>query len=79
MALQWFHYTGSNPADPADYTKYGSSAPSDCSAPRQQLCAIQADDDGGGNEPVLDNAILLEMVQALQNQSNTTNVFLKPR
>ncbi|SKB97098.1 hypothetical protein SAMN05660841_03360 [Sphingobacterium nematocida] len=78
MALKWFHYTGSDPASPSDYTLYGSSAPSDCSTPRQQLCAIQAEEDSN-SEPVLDTAIALEMVQALQNQTNTANVFLKRR
>lgn len=78
MALQWFHYTGSDPADPNSYTLYGSSAPTDCSNPRQQLCAIRTDD-GGGIKPVFDVDIALEMAQALQNQTNTANVFLKPR
>ena len=78
MALQWFHYTGSDPAEPNDYTLYGPSAPTDCSNPRQRLCAIRADD-GGGTTPVLDLSIFQEMTQALENQTNTANVFLKPR
>ncbi|MDR2284776.1 MAG: hypothetical protein LBE37_16290 [Sphingobacterium sp.] len=79
MALQWFHYTGTDPGNPSSYTKFGASEPTDCSAPLEQLCAIRADD-GGGTQPVLDSTILVEMVRALQNQSNVTNkVLLKQR
>ncbi|SKB96132.1 hypothetical protein SAMN05660841_03318 [Sphingobacterium nematocida] len=78
MALKWFHYTGSDPANPSDYTVFGSSAPSDCPGTPQMLCAIRADEDTNA-EPVLDTAIALEMVQALQNQTNTSNVLLKRR
>ncbi len=79
MALQWFRYTGSNPASPSSFTKHGEDPPTDCSTPRQQLCAIQADDNSGSPEPVLDVDIALEMAQALQNQTNTGNVLLKAR
>lgn len=78
MTLQWFHYTGSNPSLPASFTKFGEDQPTDCSTPRQQLCAIQAEE-GSGSKPVLDVDIALEMAQALQNQTNTANVLLKAR
>lgn len=79
MALQWFRYTGSNPASPSSFTKHGSSAPTNCGSITERLCAIQADDNGGGPEPVLDVDIALEMAQALENQTNTANVLLKTR
>ncbi|WP_286862708.1 MULTISPECIES: hypothetical protein [Sphingobacterium] len=73
--MAWFSFTGSDPADPADYT-LSSSQPS-CTGTPQQLCAIQATNNGG--HPDLDTNILSEMVQALNNQANTTNVKLKVR
>ena len=79
MALQWFHFDGGDPGISTNYTKYGSSAPTDCPGSPRQLCAIQADDNSGSPEPVLDVNIALEMADALQNQKNTTNVLLKAR
>ncbi|MEJ5145380.1 hypothetical protein [Sphingobacterium sp. MYb388] len=75
MATQWFTYSGTDPADPTNYTAEGTSAPT-CSGTPQQLCAIHTENNGG--EPDLES-IALEMVQALQNQVNTTNVKLKSR
>ncbi|MDR6783283.1 hypothetical protein ABTW24_22800 [Sphingobacterium thalpophilum] len=74
--MSWYSFTGSNPANANDYTLV-SGTPS-CSTPTQRLCAIQANDDGS-NHPDLDNAILSEMVQALDSQNNTANVRLKAR
>lgn len=78
MASKWFQYDGGDPTNPINYTVIGTSAPTNCSTPPEQLCAIQADD-GGGTQPVFDLEIALEMVQALQNQENTDNVLLKNR
>jgi|GEM_PF-1428749 len=78
MALQWFRYSGSNPASPSSFTKHGSSAPTNCGSTSQQLCAIQTEEDSN-SEPVLDVDIALEMANALQNQTNTSNVLLKAR
>ncbi|MDH5825853.1 hypothetical protein [Sphingobacterium faecium] len=74
--MPWYSYTGSDPADSSHYT-LSSGTPS-CQDPQEQLCAIQAADNGN-NEPELNIPILSEMVQALQSEANTTNVRLKER
>lgn len=74
--MPWYSYTGTNPADSTHYT-FQSTEPN-CGTNQQQLCAIQAADNGN-NEPDLDNTILSEMVNALNAPGNTTNVRLKPR
>lgn len=74
--MNWFTFTGSDPADSTHYT-LATGTPS-CVNPQQQLCAIQATNNGN-NEPDLDIAILSEMVQALNASGNTTNVSLKKR
>ncbi|MFD2553096.1 hypothetical protein [Sphingobacterium tabacisoli] len=79
MALQWFKYNSGNASDPASYTKHGATAPTDCSTPTQQLCAIRAEEDTNA-KPIIDNTILIEMVNALQAESNKPGfVLLKPR
>lgn len=76
MASQWFNYTGSDPANPNHYS-LSTTTPA-CIGDTEQLCAIQAENDGN-NHPDIDLNIALEMVQALQSQANTTNVKLKER
>ena len=75
--MAWFSFTGSDPANPNDYTLAGSSAPN-CGTKQEQLCAIQATNDGN-DHPELDVTILSEMVQALNAPANTPNVKLKAR
>lgn len=77
MAIQWFSYTGSDPADPNHYTPVGGTAPS-CTGAKQQLCAIQTETNAS-SEPVLDLNISLEMNRALQNQTDRPTVKLKSR
>ena len=75
--MPWYSYTGTNPALSTQYTLVDEGE-LDCQNPQQQLCAIQATDNGN-NEPDLDITILSEMVQALNASGNTTNVRLKKR
>lgn len=74
--MAWFKLKDNgNPTDSQDYT-LESSQPS-CPG-TQEVCAIQADNDGS-NHPVINEALLAEMTQALQNEAPTTNVKLKDR
>lgn len=75
--MSWFEYTGSDPADSAHYTLV-TNEPTNCGSDEEQICAIQALNDGADN-PVLDIAMLSEMVRALNVPENTTNVRLKKR
>lgn len=63
----------SAPANPASYS-LASGTPS-CTGD-QNICTIEAANDGSGR-PVLNSAILGEMVTALNTHSNTANVSLK--
>ncbi|WP_144243337.1 hypothetical protein [Sphingobacterium sp. ML3W] len=74
--MNWFKLTGTDPSNPSHYTLV-SSAPI-CIAPPQRLCAIYALNDGSG-QPVITDALKNEMINALQNQVNTTNVLLESR
>jgi hypothetical protein len=74
--MEWFSFTGTVPGNPEHYTLTGS-APA-CQDPQQQLCAIQAENDGN-DEPILDVTILTEIALAVNNQANEPNVRLKER
>ncbi|MCW2259597.1 MULTISPECIES: hypothetical protein [Sphingobacterium] len=74
--MSWFNFTGSNPSNPAHYTLLPGT-PS-CNAPTQQMCALQAMNDGAGN-PVITDALKNEIINSLQNQVNGVNVNLKTR
>lgn len=74
MAL--FNFTGSDPSDPAHYTF--SLTPPACIGATQQMCALQAMNDGFNN-PVITDALKNEIINSLQNQVNGTNVRLKTR
>lgn len=74
--MAWFSYTGSDPADSTHYTLVTNEP--NCGTDEEQICAIQALNDGNGN-PVLDIPMLSEMVRALNVPENTTNVRLKIR
>lgn len=63
------------PAQPSSYSPAPTSPPPSCSGD-QNICTINATDNGSG-QPILDVAILSEMVTALNNHSNTSNVSLK--
>ena len=73
--MAWYSLTGSNPANPNDYT-FQSSQPSCPGA--EQICAILATA-SGANKPVITQALLEEMVAALHNGAATANVKLKDR
>ncbi|AIM37004.1 hypothetical protein KO02_10090 [Sphingobacterium sp. ML3W] len=75
MAL--FALTGLNPSNPAHYT-YITGTPPVCANPTQQMCTLQADNDGSGL-PIITPALKDEMINSLQNQVNGPNVSLKSR
>ncbi|MNT82322.1 hypothetical protein D3C72_2220360 [compost metagenome] len=65
--------TGGDPVDPQDYTLQASQ-PS-CSG-SNQICAIQATDNGSG-EPVLSPTLKDQMIQALHSRTSNATVSLK--
>ena len=76
ITMAWFSYTGTDPSNPAHYSAPSSTPPS-CTSPTQQMCALQADDDGG--EPIITDTLKDEIINSLQNQVNGPNVKLKKR
>lgn len=74
MAL--FNYTGSDPSQPSSYT-LATGTPS-CSSPKQQMCALEADDDGNGS-PIITEDLKDEIINSLQNQVDGPNVHLRSR
>lgn len=74
--MAWFNYTGTDPSQPSHYTLIAGTPT--CAVPTQQMCALQAMNDGGGN-PVITDALKNEIIFSLQNQVNNTNVRLKSR
>lgn len=74
--MNWFQFNGGNPADSTNYTLVGSAPV--CASPEEKICAIRTTKDSSSN-PILDVAILSEMVEALELEYNTTNVRLKKR
>ncbi|MEN5193449.1 hypothetical protein [Sphingobacterium faecium] len=75
--MSWYPFTGSNPADPAHYAAPVATPPT-CSSPTQQMCALQAEDNGN-NRPDITDALKDEIINSLQNQVNGPNVRLKTR
>lgn len=74
--MNWFILTGTDPSNPTHYTLV-ATAPL-CPAPPEKICAIHAMNDGN-NQPVITDALKDEMINALQNQVNSTNVLLEKR
>ncbi|MEN5232880.1 hypothetical protein [Sphingobacterium faecium] len=78
--MPWYSFTPvsiatGDPSDPNQYTLIGSIPPS-CPSPNSNLCAIQASDNLG--LPILTLPLLIEMANALENVTETSNVLLKP-
>ncbi|MBE8721360.1 hypothetical protein [Sphingobacterium pedocola] len=71
--MAWFQLNPSgDPTQPNDY----SSNPSPTCDGTDQICAVQAEDDGTGH-PVLTEPLKDEMIQALQFGNPSTNVQLR--
>lgn len=64
-----------NPVDPNNYDLIGSLPPS-CPSPNNRLCAIQANDNLGN--PIITQALASDMLVAIANSFETTNVLLRP-
>lgn len=64
----------SAPTSPASYSLVTGTPPS-CSG-NQRICTITATDNGSG-KPIIDAAVLTNMVNALNSHSNTGGVNLK--
>jgi len=75
--MPWYSFTPTitphEPQNPSQYTNVGTTPPS-CIG-NQKVCAIQALDQSG--QPDITPALLGEIVQALNNNTNNTNVLLK--
>ncbi len=79
--MPWYQFTPpalfpQDVSNPNQYTLVGSTPPS-CPSPKQQLCAIQANDNL--TKPILTDALIIEIANALQRQTESTNVLLRPR
>jgi hypothetical protein len=64
-----------NPVDANNYDLIGNTPPS-CPSPNSKLCAIQAADNSGN--PIITQALTSEMLLALSNSFESTNVLLRP-
>ncbi|MGA6118308.1 hypothetical protein [Sphingobacterium anhuiense] len=77
--MPWYNYAPiTNPptvGNPNNYTLV-TSLPPNCPNPNNFLCAIQASDSSGS--PVITDDLILEIANALQNRTESTNVLLKP-
>lgn len=77
--MPWYQFNGStvdNIGDPNQYSLVGSEPPS-CPNPNDFLCAIQATDNN--SKPTLtDINLIIEIANALQRRTESTNVLLKP-
>ncbi|QQD16042.1 hypothetical protein [Sphingobacterium sp. UDSM-2020] len=77
--MAWYVFTPSglsrDPCDPNQYTLVGMNTPA-CSGVNNYLCAIQATDNMG--QPIMTVMLICEIVRALENKTNSVNVFLKP-
>lgn len=74
---QWYTFTTSAGADPTVSTNYSNPQPNKPACPgNTKICAILANDDGFGF-PMITNAILSDMVRALQLGIDQTTVALR--
>jgi len=74
MANAWF--SRQLLQDPSDESSYLKSPGTPSCTGTAHICAINTFDDGS-NQPVLDDAVLREMIRALDSGTNSTNVKLK--
>ncbi|ERJ57342.1 hypothetical protein [Sphingobacterium paucimobilis] len=72
--MAWFELTGSSPIAPSNYTFRNS--PPTCGG-QDQICAVQANNVGG--QPDLTPALKDEMITALHDGVESTNVKLRDR
>ncbi|MNW00603.1 hypothetical protein D3C71_1961210 [compost metagenome] len=61
--------------NPNNYTNVGNTPPN-CPLPNNFLCAIQASDNAGA--PTLTAALILEIANAVNSRTESTNVLLRP-
>jgi hypothetical protein len=76
--MPWYLYIAgrTDVSDPNNYTPAGTLPPN-CPANKLFLCAIQANDNSG--QPVLNNInLFIEIANAVNNRTETTNVKLRP-
>lgn len=81
--MPWYYFTPNSPlrnvGDSSNYTRISNvppatGLPTACLNPPNFSCAIQAMDNSG--LPVITNALVLEIANALENRTNSTNVTL---
>lgn len=73
--MAWFELTGPSPISPSNYTLRNSPPP--CGG-QDQICAVQANNDGSGH-PELTETLKDEMITALHDGVESTNVKLRDR
>ncbi|MCY4778560.1 hypothetical protein ORI89_02780 [Sphingobacterium sp. UT-1RO-CII-1] len=73
--MAWFELTGSSPIAPSNYTL--RTSPPSCGG-QDQICAIQANADTS-SKPQLTEALKDEMITALHDGVESTNVKLRDR
>ena len=75
--MPWYSFQVGG-TDPLDPNQYGPplGVPPACPSPKNFLCAIQTNDNGG--HPIITAAICAEIIMALQNRTESTNVKLRP-
>ncbi|MEN5193419.1 hypothetical protein [Sphingobacterium faecium] len=78
--MPWYSYQPidsypHNTTDPNNYNLVGIIPPN-CPNPNEFICAIQANDNLG--KPIFTTALRNEMLLALNNRIETTNVLLRP-
>ncbi|MGJ1322847.1 hypothetical protein ACR780_09170 [Sphingobacterium faecium] len=76
--MPWYSYNpgAQDVSNPNNYTLVGSTPPS-CPNPNNFLCAIQAADNGGF--PILFLIwLIIEIANAINNRTESTNVRLRP-
>ncbi|WP_400261336.1 hypothetical protein ACFX5U_15590 [Sphingobacterium sp. SG20118] len=73
--MPWYKYNGGDVCNPNSYTTT-TTPPTDCLHPNNFLCAIQSIDNLGA--PIITPALCLEIANAVNNRTESTNVLLKP-
>ncbi|MEN5232884.1 hypothetical protein [Sphingobacterium faecium] len=77
--MPWYSYNPidsypHNPLNPNNYTLIGIVPPL-CPDPNDFLCAIQS---AGGAKPTISSGLCQQMVIALANKIETSNILLRP-
>jgi hypothetical protein len=73
--MPWYNYNSGSIGNPNSYT-LTTTPPTNCPNPNNFLCAIQAADNN--QKPILTFDLVVEIGNAVNNRSESTNVLLRP-